>query len=295
MFTHAHAHTQTHAHAHAHAHALTRLHTQIMRMEAEWREKALTLASRAEAFERKAGELGAEVDRLQPVLDAIKSGGRDEMADLDALLSSTLKIKELRAKCETLTMTLRNAEQGKSDAVKSRDKVAKRLEQLSEDVAILLLTIRSEVPFDEGLAEELLSNDRATFSGSLQDLKASLRRHLLDVGEKAAEQALEARGHYASSTGLNTFKKESIERLKKEMAVLEADRKRLTVEAQTARNEKEVEVQKLLETERVLGRVRDELAQVQTACREAEAEVKGLEQMRVTLMGQVAEAREMAR
>ena len=295
MFTHAHAHTQTHAHAHAHAHALTRLHTQIMRMEAEWREKALTLASRAEAFERKAGELGAEVDRLQPVLDAIKSGGRDEMADLDALLSSTLKIKELKAKCETLTMTLRNAEQGKSDAVKSRDKVAKRLEQLSEDVAILLLTIRSEVPFDEGLAEELLSNDRATFSGSLQDLKASLRRHLLDVGEKAAEQALEARGHYASSTGLNTFKKESIERLKKEMAVLEADRKRLTVEAQTARNEKEVEVQKLLETERVLGRVRDELAQVQTACREAEAEVKGLEQMRVTLMGQVAEAREMAR
>ena len=238
MFTHAHAHTQTHAHAHVHAHALTRLHTQIMRMEAEWREKALTLASRAEAFERKAGELGAEVDRLQPVLDAIKSGGRDEMADLDALLSSTLKIKELKAKCETLTMTLRNAEQGKSDAVKSRDKVAKRLEQLSEDVAILLLTIRSEVPFDEGLAEELLSNDRATFSGSLQDLKASLRRHLLDVGEKAAEQALEARGHYASSTGLNTFKKESIERLKKEMAVLEADRKRLTVEAQTARNEK---------------------------------------------------------
>jgi chromosome segregation ATPase len=295
VFTHAHAHTQTHAHAHVHAHALTRLHTQIMRMEAEWREKALTLASRAEAFERKAGELGAEVDRLQPVLDAIKSGGRDEMADLDALLSSTLKIKELKAKCETLTMTLRNAEQGKSDAVKSRDKVAKRLEQLSEDVAILLLTIRSEVPFDEGLAEELLSNDRATFSGSLQDLKASLRRHLLDVGEKAAEQALEARGHYASSTGLNTFKKESIERLKKEMAVLEADRKRLTVEAQTARNEKEVEVQKLLETERVLGRVRDELAQVQTACREAEAEVKGLEQMRVTLMGQVAEAREMAR
>lgn len=77
--------------------------------------------------------------------------------------------------------------------MRAKDKLAGRLESLSEDMAIVLLTLRGEVPFDEEIAEGLLSNDKPTFSSALQDLKGSIQRHVARMEMKAAEEALDGK------------------------------------------------------------------------------------------------------
>lgn len=73
------------------------------------------------------------------------------------------------------TAQARAAEAAKVEADRTRDKLGQRLESLSEDIAIVLLTLRAEVPFDEEIAEGLLSNDKPTFSSALQDLKSAIQ------------------------------------------------------------------------------------------------------------------------